>query len=474
MMDWSRLTFERRTGVPLGLRLHGAIRAAILDGRLRPGDRLPSRRDLATQLGVARGTVQAAYDRLADAGLVEMRGAAGTRVTAAPPPERPDHDDRSTSPLPGFFPTWQRPPLPFQGGVPAADAVPRKVWSRLLVRGAREDAVAAPTYPDPRGDPDLRREIAAYLGLARGLTCTPGQVFVTSGFAGALGLIILGLRLSAQRVWMEEPGFPLTRLALQHSGVVPVPVPVDEEGLIVAEGERRANNAAAAVVTAGQQAPLGMTLSAARRAALITWADRHQAWIVEDDYLGELQLGGRAAPALASLDRSGRVLHAGSFSKTISPGLRLGYLVVPPQLATRFGEIAATLAPAGAPVTQRAVTHFMAEGHFFRHLRRMKALYTERRNRLGQALRAAATGLPVTIHITGNFLIPVLFAEPWDDCGIAAEAYASGLAPVPLSPWFVEQPRRGLLVGITNYHATTLDADCRRLLSAAQIRNTDA
>ena len=240
--------------------------------------------------------------------------------------------------------------------------MPRKVWSRLLVRGAREAASAAPTYPDPRGDPDLRREIAAYLGLARGLPCTPGQVFITSGFAGALGLVILGLHLAGRRVWMEEPGFPLTRLALRHGDVVPEPVPVDGEGLIVAEGERRADDAAAVIVTAGQQAPLGMTLSAARRAALLAWADRRQAWIIEDDYLGELQLGGRAAPALASLDRSGRVLHAGSFSKTISPGLRLGYLVVPPQLATHFGEVAATLAPAGAPVVQRAVTHFMAEG----------------------------------------------------------------------------------------------------------------
>ena len=451
--------------MPVGTQLYTAIRAAILDGRLRSGDRLPSRRDLAMQLGIARGTVQAAYDRLADAGLVEMRGAAGTRVAAARPSQQTVFDDRATSPLPGFFPTWQRAPLPFQGGVPAADAFPRKVWSRLLVRGAREAAVAAPTYPDPRGDPDLRREIAAYLGLARGLSCTPAQVFVTSGFAGALGLVTLGLNLAGRRVWMEEPGFPLTRLALQHGDVGVVPVPVDREGLIVEEGERRADGAAAAIVTAGQQAPLGMALSPGRRSALLAWANRRRAWIVEDDYLGELQLGGRAAPALASLDRNGRVLHVGSFSKTISPGLRLGYLVVPPQQATRFGEVAGTLAPAGAPVTQRAVTHFMAEGHFFRHLRRMKALYTERRDRLGQALRAAAAGLPITIQLTGNFLIPVLFDGAWDDVSIAANAYTSGLAPVPLSPWFVEEPRHGLLVGITNYSTTTVSADCRRLLS---------
>ena len=193
------------------------------------------------------------------------------------------------------------------------------------------------TYPDPRGDPELRKEIAAYLGLARGIRCSPSQVFVTGGFSGALGLAIRGLQLERMEAWMEDPGFPLTRTALGLAGMTVTAVPVDAEGLDVAAGVRTAAGARLAVVTPGQQAPLGMTMSLPRRLALLAWARRNDAWIIEDDYLSELQLKGRAAPALASLDHGGRVLHIGSFSKTISPALRLGFMVVPPELGRRFG-----------------------------------------------------------------------------------------------------------------------------------------
>ena len=303
------------------------------DGAARLGARLPSWRDLAAQLGVSRGTVRVAYERLIDEQFVVGLGAAGTRVADRPSPSSTPEWSPEAPPLPELFYDFGNAPLAFQMGVPSQDAFPFKLWSRVLTREARRAAAAPVSYPDPRGDPDLRKEIAAYLGIARGIRCTPSQVLVTAGFSGALGLAVRGLQLEGKTAWMEDPGFPLTRTALGLAGMTVAAVPVDAEGLDVAAGIRSAAGAALAVVTPGQQAPLGMTMSLPRRLALLAWARRSDAWIIEDDYLSELQLKGRAAPALASLDHGGRVLHIGSFSKTISPALRLGFLVVPPELA---------------------------------------------------------------------------------------------------------------------------------------------
>jgi GntR family transcriptional regulator/MocR family aminotransferase len=243
----------------------------------------------------------------------------------------------------------------------------------------------------------------------------------------------------------------------------PVAVPVDGEGLDVAAGMRAAPDAALAVVTPGQQAPLGMTMPLPRRLMLLDWARRKDAWIVEDDYLSELQLAGRAAPALASLDKGERVLHIGTFSKTISPALRLGFLVVPPALAQRFGDIAACLAPAPADTVQRAVADFMRDGHYLRHLRRMKRIYAARREALLHALREQAAGT-IEVQATAGMAVVARLHGAASDVEIAARAHRLGLAPTPLSPWYVQPPRRqGLLLGVTNVDVERVAADCRRL-----------
>jgi GntR family transcriptional regulator/MocR family aminotransferase len=335
-------------------------------------------------------------------------------------------------------------------GVPSQDAFPFKLWSRILTRETRRATAAPVGYPDPRGDPDLRKEIAAYLGIARGIRCNPSQVLITGGFSGALGLAIPGLQLERMGAWMEDPGFPLTRTALGLVGVTVAAVPVDAEGLDIAAGVRSAAGAALAVVTPGQQAPLGMTMSLARRLALLAWARRNDAWIIEDDYLSELQLKGRAAPALASLDHGGRVLHIGSFSKTISPALRLGFMVVPPELGRRFGELAACLAPAPAAAVQRAVAEFLREGHYLRHLRRMKRLYAARRETLLRCLGEMASD-SITVQATAGLAVVLLLPELASDVDIALRALEFGLAPGPLSPWYMQSPRQqGLLLGVTN------------------------
>jgi GntR family transcriptional regulator/MocR family aminotransferase len=365
--------------------------------------------------------------------------------------------------MPDLFHAFGATPLAFQMGVPAQDAFPYKLWSRMVTRAARHTAAAPVGYPDPRGDPDLRREVAAYLGIARGIRCSPSQVLITAGFAGALGLVLRALGLEGKRAWFEDPGFPLTRTALELGGMTVTAVPVDAEGLDVAAGIRLAPDAQLAVVTPGQQAPLGMTMTLARRRALLDWAQAAGAWIVEDDYLSELQLEGRAAPALASLDHGGRVLHIGTFSKTISPALRLGFLVVPLALAPRFGDVAACLAPApGAPI-QRAVADFLREGHYLRHLRRMKRLYAARREALVLCLHAEARDV-IAVQATAGMAVVTRLREGVSDVDVAARALQAGMAPVPLSPWYVHAPQTsGLLLGVTNADERRVAADCRRL-----------
>ncbi|WP_175921357.1 PLP-dependent aminotransferase family protein [Burkholderia latens] len=461
---------DRSTRTSLSVQIYSSIRDAIESGKLASGARLPSWADLAAQLGVSRGTVRAAYERLIDEQFAIGLGAAGTRVAERPAAPMAARWTPEASPLPDLFDAFGTAPLPFQMGVPSQAAFPFKLWSRIQARSARRASAAPVGYPDPRGDPDLRREIAAYLGVARGLRCSPSQVFVTAGFSGALGLAIRGLGMEGRQAWIEDPGFPLTRTALGLAGMTVTAVPVDGDGLDVDAGIRHANEAALAVVTPGQQAPLGVTMSLARRVSLLAWAQRNDAWIVEDDYLSELQLSGRAAPALASIDQDGRVLHIGSFSKTISPALRLGFLVVPPDLARRLGDVAACLAPAPAACVQHAVTEFMHDGHYLRHLRRMKRLYAAHRENLIRCLKEQDPAV-IKIQATAGMAVVTTLPPDVSDVDIASRARACGLAPVPLSPWYTRtRGQQGLLLGVTNLNERTLRTDCHRLVELIRER----
>ena len=354
------IALDRRQ--PASREIYERFRQTILSGSLGLGAQLPSARTLAAQLGLARGTVDAAYGLLANEGYVVTRGAGGTVVDPAldrhaltrlraPPTAAPAAQAAAAAPA--------DLPLPFQMGMPALDAFPRKAWSRLVARHGRAAPEAA--LPEPAGLPRLRREIATYLGVARGVVTAPENILVTGGFQGALGLVALALLRPGERVWMEEPGYFMTRRGLLAAGARPVDVPVDADGLRVREGIRRAPRARLAVVTPSHQSPLGVTLSLARRLELLSWARRSRGWILEDDYDGEFRYLGPPLPALRSLDREGRVLYAGTFSKVLLPSLRLGYLVVPDGELARFLEVAGHLAPAPASLLQSAVADFMAE-----------------------------------------------------------------------------------------------------------------
>ncbi|MEK0362321.1 MocR-like pyridoxine biosynthesis transcription factor PdxR [Pseudomonas sp. CBC3] len=461
-MEDLRIELNRKAGRSLVEQIVGAIGRSIREGHLYAGARLPSWRDLSVQLGVARGTVRAAYERLIDEQLIVSRGAAGTFVAQPLPAVRPTETSSLRSPLPDFYQhPFSNSPMVFQVGIPAQDVFPYKMWSRIAAGAARQAAMAPVSYPDPRGEPGLRTEIAAYLAVARGIICAPEQVVITSGYSGGLGLILHALGLRGQTAWMEDPGYPMSRTALSIAGIESIPVSVDAHGLDVEEGIRRAPNAALAVVTAGQQAPLGMTLSLPRRLRLLEWADKNGSWIIEDDYLSELQLVGRAAPALASQDRSGRVIHIGTFSKTINPGLRLGFVVAPTSLANRVADTAAALAPAASITSQWALAEFMRKGHYLRHLRRMKRTYTARLAALQRAL-----SIPATAEAMAGLALLVHLPQGADDVAISQQALAVGLAPLPLSIWYADaaQARSGLLLGVTNVPDEGIEDCCSRLV----------
>jgi DNA-binding transcriptional MocR family regulator len=329
----------------------------------RPGRTL--RRSLASHAAPC-----AAYEKLSAAQLIVASRATGTHVA-----ERPRAVTRSEQPPdPGSFMEMYQEmthgPAIFQMGVPAEETFPATLLARIRSHAVRVEARAAPIYPDPRGELELRREIAAYLAMARGIECSPPQVIITGGYSGGLGLALRVLGLEGQKVWMEDPGFPFTRRGLELARLSLAPIPVDASGIDVDYGLCHVADAKLVIVTPGQQAPLGVTLSLERRLRLLDWAAQEGEWVIEDDYLSELQLKGRAAPALASLDRGGRVIHIGSFSKTISPSLRLGFLVAPISLLSRFMEVAACLAPPPGPSLQLATAEFVREGHYLRHLRR--------------------------------------------------------------------------------------------------------
>lgn len=383
----------RRLGrTPVYRQIYVRIRDAISDERLRPGDRLPSTRGLANELGIARGTVEEAYALLDSEGYITRLGQAGSIVardlssvlTATANKARGNSPKSSKKDADQLIPFTS--PAPFMLGRPAFDAFPAKLWARITASEARRLNESVMTYPNPLGYEPLRSAIAYYAGLARGIRCTAENVIVTNGYQGALFLLAHCLLKPRQKVWVENPGYFRAHQVMQASAAQLAPVPVDGQGLDVAAGVSSAPGAKMAVVTPSHHAPTCATLSLPRRMALLDWAHAKNAWIVEDDYDGEFHYAGRRLPALKSLDDRDRVIYAGSFSKTLYPGLRLGYVIVPDALLPQIST-SVMLREAGQPTLQQAVTaRFMREGYFARHLKKMRKLYASRRAALADAL----------------------------------------------------------------------------------------
>lgn len=456
------LNLDRTAKMALAEQIRRGVSSAIEEGVLEPGARLPSWQDLAAQLGVARGTVRTAYEKLAAAQLIEASRATGTRVAQRPRTVVKSEQPPGAGSFMEIYREMTQGPALFQMGVPAIETFPATVFARIRAHAVRAEASAPPIYPDPRGELELRREIAGYLAVARGINCSPSQVMVTGGFSAGLGLALSVLGLGRQTAWVENPGFPFTRKGLELAHLSLAPIPVDADGIDIDYGLRHHPDAKLVVVTPGQQAPLGPTLSLERRLRLLEWAAANRAWVIEDDYLSELQLAGRAAPALASLDRDGRVIHIGSFSKTISPTVRLGFLVAPVELIARFAEVAACLAPPPGPAVQRATAEFMHEGHYMRHLRRTKRAYAAKRQALLDCLK---TSVSADRLATPGLAVLLKLPRGISDLAVAREVSPFGMSPAPLSPWYVSSDgaESGLLLGVATAPTKNLARSCDRL-----------
>ncbi|RAM67900.1 DNA-binding protein [Pseudomonas putida] len=462
---------EEQSALPLYRQLYDRVLAAVAAGTLSPGDRLPSARAMAKELGVARGTVELAYSLLASEGYLLALGQKGTVIN--PELQKPVSEATalpvSSQVIEDAPDSLWRPPqlLPFQMGVPALDAFPRKIWARLGARYLRGMRLGDLDYPAPHGLAALRSAIASYLQVSRGIDCGAHQVFITSGWRNSLSLVAHTLLQPGECAWVEDPGYPTTRQVLRQFGLDLEAVPVDAEGMNVEHAIAGSRTAQVVMVTPGHQSPLSMALSLPRRQLLLDWAARTGGWIVEDDYDGEYRYVSRPLPALASLDRHGRVLYAGTFSKVLFPGIRLAYLVVPQAQVAAFERVGRALFAAGSPsITQALVAEFVAEGHFARHIQRMRRLYNERRALTIEALeRSLPKGMQVERSPGGMHLV-LRLPEDVSDTALAEQVLARGMSVQALSRWAASSQRQsGLLLSFTNCATTAPGEQLGALIS---------
>lgn len=419
--------------------LYLALRTEILEGRLGPGSRLPSTRDIGRQYGLARGTVVAAFDQLKSEGYVEGSVGSGTYVSKVLPddlftvPEQLRTRPRAGEPrralsrfagrVRGFPGLAATRPRAFRANLPAIDLFPTTIWAKVAARRLRRVTASQLMGCGPMGYEPLRKAIAEYLTSSRGVTCESGQIAVVSGVQEALDVAARLLLDPGDRVCMEEPGFPGAARVFEAAGAEIAAVPLDEEGIDVRDP--RFDSARLVYVTPAHQFPLGVTMSLPRRLELLRRARAAGAMVFEDDYDGEYRYSGRPVPALQGLDRDGAVLFAGSFSKVLFPSLRLGYLVVPPDLVDLV-ESTISVSTRHAPVLeQAALRDFITEGHFGRHLRRMREVYAERLSVLLEAARSDLAGLlEISTVEAGLQTIGWLADGIWgEDAERAAEAH---------------------------------------------------
>lgn len=408
----SSIQLEREAKTGIGVQLYMALRDVLLSGVLKPGDRLPASRTLAKEAGVSRTTVIDAVDRLVSEGMLVSRVGSGTFVSETLESQRPASVQSGQRAVPAQRPRLAysitqsaenyapRAWLPhnsraFVTALPALDAFPQAQWARLMARHLRGDRDEVMGYGQPQGLQTLRSAIASHLGTARGINCRPEQVFITSGAQHAFGLIGQMFLNAGDQVWHENPGAKGARNALVATGAQLVPVSIDHDGLNVAEGLDKAPHFRLAFATPSHQQPLGVVMSLARRFELLKAAEDAHAIVVEDDYDGEFHFGTRPHPTLKSIDTHGRVLYVGTFSKTLFPSLRLGFIVVPERMVDVFDEVFSSWVSGPATVTQAVVADFMQEGHFATHIRMMRRLYKARY----EALIEASAALPDTIRI---------------------------------------------------------------------------
>lgn len=462
------VALDRGSSMPLYRQLYEGYREAILEGRLRPGQRLPSTRSLAEEIGISRIPVLNAFEQLLAEGYFESRVGAGTFVArslpdelsrpgaggvgpASRPPAQPGRRSVSRASALVMRPepeVWTQGSGAFRLSQPAVDRFPFEVWASLVGRHCRNPKASQLLYANPMGYLPFREAVAEYLRTSRAVRCEAEQIMVVSGSQQALEISARVLLDPGNPVWVEEPGYSGARDVLIMAGARLVPVPVDEEGLDVAAGIRREKRARAAYVTPSHQYPLGMTMSATRRIQLLDWAQRSGSWIIEDDYDSEYRYESLPIAALQGLDRDARVIYIGTFSKVLFPALRIGYIVIPMDLVPRFAAVREAMDIFPPTLYQAALADFIAEGHFDRHLRRMRQLYRERRGALTEAIRTEMGGALEVLGSQAGMHLVVTLPEGMDDRSIALRAAQRSLWAMPLSAAYLgEASRQGLVLG---------------------------
>lgn len=458
-------------------RLYVALRDAILGGALSAGAVLPGTRGLATELGIARNSVIYAYEQLAAEGYVHpsRQGTVVSAVAQAVVVRRVPVSHRREGGLSQRVRgldrrrTPQDDLRPFMPGVPALDAFPLALWQRALDRaggGLDRDDLG---YRYAMGEPELRQAIATYLRAARGVRCDSDQIVVTTGTQDSLTVCAQILADVGDRAWIEHPGYGGARIALAQAGLALVPVTVDADGMNPPEHYWQAHRPKLIYTTPSHQYPLGSVLSLTRRMALIEQARRHGAWILEDDYDSEFRHDGPPLAAMQGLVEDAPVVYLGTFSKSLFPALRLGYIVLPPAWVEQAEGVLGALVRGGRVADQRALAAFINEGHFTTHLRRMRKLYAERQTALRQALQkhgawsGAILGGQCGMHLT-------LSLPQVSDQRVADAAWQRGLSPRPLSAYSTGGVGgfNGLVMGYANTQADHMERHVRRLAQAIQ------
>jgi GntR family transcriptional regulator/MocR family aminotransferase len=485
MRSWrgisSLITVDRRAGKPLHRQIYDAYRARIVRRELRAGQPVPSTRELAGELRISRIPVLNAYAQLLAEGYFEARVGSGTFVSNSLPDRlaawekgratvaEADSGPRRTAALAAGLPRYDRPPWVLTGGafnasLPALEAFPFRVWSELLTRYSRNLRVSALQYGNPMGLEDLRDAIATYLRTARAVQCEPEQIMIVSGSQQALDLSTRVLLDPGAPVWVEEPGYWLIHHTLQAAGCRAVPVPVDAEGLDVAAGIQLCRKARAAYVAPSHQYPLGVIMSAARRLQLLQWARNSGSWIVEDDYDSEYRYESMPIASLQGLDRYRRVIYTGTFSKVLFPSLRLGYMVIPCDLLERFTAVRRAMDICPSHICQAVLAEFIREGHFSRHVRRMRLLYSERRSVLVEAIQREFGSQLTMLGGEAGMHLTVMLPNGLRDRGISERAARKGLWLWPLSPaYFGKHPRQGFILGFGSTRSTEIAEAVRRM-----------
>jgi GntR family transcriptional regulator / MocR family aminotransferase len=443
--------FERNSSVPFYKQIFEGYRQAILSGLLRPGQRLPSTRALAMELGISRLPAVIAFDQLLHEGYVEGKVGEGTYVKESIPEEFGASFSVRKRLVPierNSAPSADRVIGPFRVSLPALDQFPRKIWSRLVSRYARNLPLDLMAYGDPAGYYPLRDAIAQYLQTARAVHCEPDQVLIVPGSQMALQVCARAILRPGDSVCMEEPGYPGAREALKSSGLTTIPVSLDEEGINIHQLHALGKKIRAVYVTPSHQYPLGASMTASRRLELLDWAERNQSWIIEDDYDSEFRYASRPLGSLQGMDTASRVIYIGTFSKVLFPSLRIGYMVIPVALWNSFVSMRETLDIFSPTLYQLVLTDFLQEGHFARHLRRMRRIYLSRRNALVESLHEYAGKTLKPYNTDAGLHLCVFLPRGLKDSDVVRRCLQHGISATALSACYAGRaPKNGLILG---------------------------